>query len=61
MNINKRGGVGSCNLNILKNYYEKYEEEILEEIKIINPRIIVFVLEVNLFIIVWEKKQIKKL
>lgn len=42
MNINKRGGVGSCNLNILKNYYEKYEEEILEEIKIINPRIIVF-------------------
>lgn len=42
MNINKRGGFGFCDLNILKNYYDRYKDEILSEIKIINPKIIVF-------------------
>lgn len=37
MNLNKRGGFGSCNQSRLKNYVRRYREEIKEEIKIIAP------------------------
>ncbi len=37
MNLNKRGGFGSCTQSRLKNYVQRYKEEIKEEIEIINP------------------------
>lgn len=42
MNINKRGGFAECNKQTLYNYYNKYKENILKEIEIINPSVIVF-------------------
>lgn len=42
MNINKRGGFAGCNKQTLYNYYNKYKENILKEIEIINPSVIVF-------------------
>ncbi|HJJ05459.1 MAG TPA: hypothetical protein OIM45_06410 [Clostridiaceae bacterium] len=43
MNINKRGGFGECNKQILYNYYKRYKEHyIWKEIEIINPKLIVF-------------------
>ena len=51
MNLNKRGGYSSCNkpfqLNQLANYTETYKDFILKEIKIINPRAIVFMCGVD--------------
>ena len=41
MNINKRGGFGSCNFERLENYFLKYENYILKEIELINPNKIV--------------------
>lgn len=41
MNINKRGGFEACNDKILLNYYNKYKGFIFEEIKILDPKIIV--------------------
>ncbi len=40
INLNKRGGSGSCNQIILKNYTEKYAEEIRSQIKLIQPDVI---------------------
>lgn len=37
MNLNKRGGFGSCNQSRLKNYVEKYTDQIRKEIEIIAP------------------------
>lgn len=42
MNINKRGGFKNNDITILQNYYKRYKEEILREIEIINPKIIVY-------------------
>lgn len=42
MNINKRGGFSECDKKALSKYYEEYRKLILEEIKIINPKIIIF-------------------
>ena len=42
MNINKRGGYGSCNGERLNTYAENYMNYILTEIQIINPEIVVF-------------------
>lgn len=41
MNLNKRGGLKSQNKKVIKGYLEYYKEFITEEIKIINPNIIV--------------------
>ncbi len=41
MNLNKRGGHSRCNCEILKNYVSTYKEWISEEIKILNPTVIV--------------------
>lgn len=41
MNINKRGGHSSVNWPVLNNYAKKYRDEIMEEIAIIQPDIIV--------------------
>ncbi len=40
MNINKRGGEASANVDIIGGYLKKYKENILKEIEIINPKII---------------------
>lgn len=37
MNLNKRGGFGSCNQSRLKNYVERYKDKVEEEIRIIDP------------------------
>ena len=43
MNINKRGGFTKNDEDTMYNYYERYKEKyILEEIKIINPIIIIY-------------------
>ena len=43
MNINKRGGFTKSDEDAMYNYYEKYKEKyIWEEIKIINPIIIIY-------------------
>ncbi len=42
MNINKRGGFAECNKQTLYNYYNKYKDNILREIEIITPQVIVF-------------------
>lgn len=41
MNINKRGGYGSCDSNQLKEYATLYEDYILKEIELINPKKVV--------------------
>ena len=41
LNLNKRGGKSSTSYNSLRIYTEKYSDKIIEEIKIINPKIIV--------------------
>ncbi len=42
MNINKRGGFGNCDLEILENYYNEYKDDICKEIEIIKPKVIVY-------------------
>lgn len=42
MNINKRGGFGNCDLEILENYYFEYQKNICKEIEIIKPKVIVY-------------------
>lgn len=37
MNLNKRGGFGSCTQSRLKNYVDRYKDKIEEEIRIIDP------------------------
>lgn len=40
MNINKRGGMNNAREDIIADYYKEYKNEILEEIRILNPKII---------------------
>lgn len=42
LNLNKRGGYGSANTGSLRKYAVKYREEILNEVKILDPDVIVF-------------------
>ena len=43
MNINKRGGYSSgTDMHILSAYAREYHDEIIEQIKILNPDIIIF-------------------
>lgn len=42
MNLNKRGGYRFCNQDQLLNYARIYRDFILRQIKIINPKVIVF-------------------
>lgn len=42
MNINKRGGNSTTDINYLKNYFFRYKDNIKREIEIINPDIIVW-------------------
>lgn len=37
MNLNKRGGFGSCTQSRLKNYVRRYKDKIEEEIRVIDP------------------------
>lgn len=41
INVNKKGGSSACNFQILDEYAKKYQEYIIEEIKILNPKRIV--------------------
>ncbi len=50
MNINKRGGFDSCNIERLENYFLKYEEYILKEIELINPDRIVILGNLPIYI-----------
>ena len=50
MNINKRGGYSYCNDGQLKNYAEVYDDKILRQLKILNPRKIVLLgVSLNIF------------
>lgn len=40
MNINKRGGLSYAREDIINSYYDEYKDNILEEIRIIEPKII---------------------
>lgn len=41
MNLNKRGGFGSCNMTRVGHYTEMYQSQIRQEIEIIDPDIII--------------------
>ena len=40
MNINKRGGLGYAREDIINSYYREYKDDILKEIRIIEPQIV---------------------
>lgn len=42
ININKRGGDSTCDMNRLKTYAETYRDFIVKEVEIINPEIVIF-------------------
>ena len=44
MNINKKGGSDTTNSKSLSEYYQKYSTEIINEIKILQPKIIVLMI-----------------
>ena len=45
MNINKRGGIDNADNRVIKNYFNRYKCEIIEEIRILNPEVILIASE----------------